>query len=73
MPFSPSQLVAGMPQDVMINIINENFRQIESENRTKVMRDEDGVNRILFGKAPNGEWLLAITEKGVDVLEALPK
>lgn len=53
------------------NIINDLGRQLEAENRTKVMRDEDGTDRIIFGKTPNGEWVLAISAKGVNVLDAL--
>lgn len=55
----------------LANIINDLANQLESENRTKVMRDEDGTDRIIFGKTPNGEWVLAISAKGVDVLDAL--
>lgn len=68
---SPIQLAPGMDQATMMSVINANFRQLESENRTKVMRDEDGVNRIIFGRAPNGEWLLAISAEGIDVLDSL--
>lgn len=71
MPFSPVQLVAGMDLPTMISVINENNRQIEAENRTKVMRDEDGVNRVILGEFPDGTYGFAISKKGVDVLKAV--
>lgn len=68
---SPIQLTPNMDAATMVSAINDNFRQIESENRTKVIRDENGQNRVLIGRAPNGEYLIAISAKGQDVLQAL--
>lgn len=70
---SPIQLTPNMDMATMINAINDVFRQIESENRTQVIKDEDGKNRILIGRAPKGNYVVAISKKGVDVLEALEK
>ena len=69
---SPIRATPSMTTADLANVINDLADQLESENRTRIMRDEDGTNRVLFGKAPNGEWLIAVTAKGVDVLEALP-
>lgn len=70
---SPIQLTPGMDPNTMVATINENFRQIEAENRTKVIKDEDGQNRILIGRAPNGKYVIAVSVKGTDVLTALEK
>lgn len=70
---SPIQLTPNMDMSTLINALNDMFRQIESENRTQVIKDEDGKNRILIGRAPKGNYVVAISKKGVDVLEALEK
>lgn len=66
---SPIQLAPGMDQATMMSVINQNFRQIESENRTKVIRDEDGVNRIILGRMPDGTYGLLVSKPGVDAVE----
>lgn len=70
---SPIQLTPNMDMSTLTNALNDMFRQIESENRTQVIKDEDGKNRILVGRAPKGNYVVAISKKGVDVLEALEK
>jgi hypothetical protein len=70
---SPIQLTPNMDMATLTTTINDMFRQIESENRTQVIKDEDGKNRILIGRAPKGNYVVAISKKGVDVLEALEK
>lgn len=70
---SPIQLTPNMDMSTLTNALNDMFRQIESENRTQVIKDEDGKNRILIGCAPKGNYVVAISKKGVDVLEALEK
>lgn len=70
---SPIQLTPNMDMPTLTNALNDMFRQIESENRTQVIKDEDGKNRILIGRAPKGNYVVAISKKGVDVLEALEK
>lgn len=68
---SPLRATPNMSVAELATVINDNFQQLESENRTKIMRDEDGNNRVIFGRAPNGEWLIAISAKGINVLDAL--
>lgn len=70
---SPIQLTPNMDMPTLTNALNDMFRQIESENRTQVIKDEDGKNRILIGRAPKGNYVVAVSKKGVDVLEALEK
>ena len=71
--FSPVELQPGMDQQTMVQAINSNFRQIAESNRTNVITDENGINRILIGKGPKGSYVLAVTKKGIDVLKALEK
>lgn len=73
MAISPIQLTPSMDKTTQVNAINANFRQVEAENRTKVIRDETGNSRILLGRAPKGEYVLAITIPGKDVIEELSK
>ena len=70
---SPIQLTPNMDMATMVQAINDNFRQVESENRTKIIKDENGQQRVLTGRAPNGEYLIAVSAQGIDVIEALPK
>ena len=71
MAISPIQLTPGMDNAIMVSAINNNFRQVEAENRTKVIKDETGVNRIILGRFPDGTYGLAISIPGIDVLDAL--
>lgn len=70
---SPIQLTPNMDMNSLTTALNEMFRQIESSNRTQIIKDENGKNRILIGRAPKGNYVVAISKKGVDVLEALEK
>lgn len=70
---SPIQLTPDMDINTMVNAINNNFRQIEAENRTKIIRDENGENRILIGRAPTGKYVVAITVPGKDVVKELER
>ena len=68
---NPIQLTPNMDMATLVNAVNDMMRQIESENRSKTIVDEDGVKRAILGRAPNGEYLIAISAKGIDVIEAL--
>lgn len=70
---APIQLTPNMDTGTLVNAINNNFRQIEAENRTKVIKDEEGTNRILIGRDPRGNYVVAITKPGIDVVKALDK
>ena len=71
MTLSRIPITPGMSPEAQAQAINQNFQQLESENRTKIIVDEDGTNRAIIGRAPNGEYLIAISAKGKDVLTAL--
>ena len=73
MAFSPIQLTPNMDTATLVSALNDMMRQLESANRTQIIRDEDGVNRVLIGRDPKGNYVVAVTKKGKDVLQALEK
>lgn len=70
---SPIQLTPNMDMNTLVTALNDMFRQIEADNRTQIIKDEDGKNRILIGRGPKGNYVVAISKKGLDVLQALEK
>ena len=64
---APLKLTPTMPQQVMVDAINQNFRQIEAESRRKVVTDEDGKDRILIGKKEDGKYAIKVSAPGYDV------
>jgi hypothetical protein len=62
-----------MDLNTLTSTLNNNFQQIESENRTKIITDENGTRRVIMGRAPSGEYLIAVSAQGIDVLDALGK
>lgn len=71
MAISPIQLTPNMDMNTLTAAINDMMRQIEAENRTKIIVDENGQKRAILGRAPSGEYLIAISAQGVDVVSAL--
>ena len=69
--FSPIELQPGADMDMIIQAINDNFRQQASENRANIITDETGNKRILLGRTPGGNYGLYITKPGKDVLTEL--
>lgn len=72
MSLSRIPLVPGMDDNTRTNIINENFQQIEAENRTKVIRDENADDRIIIGKMPDGSYGIMISNEGFNVYDIFP-
>ena len=68
---NPIQLTPNMDMATLVNAVNDMMRQIESENRTQIITDENGKQRVLIGRAPNGEYLIAVSAQGIDVIDAL--
>lgn len=64
---APLKLTTSMPQNVMIDTINQNFRQIEGESRRKVVTDENGYDRIIIGKQEDGTYSIKVSASGVNV------
>ena len=71
MAFSPIQLTPNMDTATLVNAINDMMRQLEAANRTQIIKDENGQQRVIIGRAPNGEYLIAVSAKGKDVIKAL--
>ena len=46
---SPIQLQPNMDYQTLVNAINANFRQIEAENRTKIISNSQGTNQLTIG------------------------
>jgi len=63
----------GMSPADLATVINSIADQLESENRTKVVRDESGVDRVLIGRAPKGNYVVAITVPTKNVIQELDK
>lgn len=56
-----------MPQNTLIDAINQNFRQIESESRRKVVTDENGYDRIIIGRQEDGTYSIKVSGVGASV------
>lgn len=63
----------GMTVADLATAINSLADQLESQNRTQVVRDENGVDRVLIGRAPKGNYVVAITVPGKNVVTELEK
>lgn len=68
---SPIRATPNMATADLANVINDLGQQLESENRTKIIKDESGVNRIIMGQFPDGTYGFAISQAGIDVVDAL--
>jgi hypothetical protein len=67
---SPLQFAPGMSDDQLRSALNQNFTQIANESQTKVFKDENGVNRIIMGRYPDGTYGIKASPEGVDVVTA---
>ena len=56
-----------MDMATLINALNQNFNQVQSQDRRKVITDEDGYDRIVIGKQEDGTYAIRVTEDGKDV------
>lgn len=72
MALSRIPLTPGMDENTMVNIINTNLQQIEAENRTKVIRDEQADDRIIIGRMPDGSYGIIISNEGYSVYDVFP-
>ena len=61
-----------MTQAQMATAVNNTLHQIEAENRTKVIKDENGQNRIVIGRMPDGTYGIFISNPGVNVYDIFP-
>lgn len=61
------KLSPQMDMATLVNALNNNFNQIQSQDRRKVITDEDGNDRIVLGKQKDGTYNLIIVAPGIDV------
>lgn len=61
------KLSPQMDMATLINALNTNFNQIQSQDRRKVITDEDGLDRIVLGKQEDGTYAIRVTGVGKDV------
>lgn len=71
MSLATIRLSPNMSYDQLIQVVNENFALLENINVSQTFRDEQGTNRIILGRFPNGEYGLAISKPGEDVVALL--
>ena len=65
------KLSPRMDMSTLINALNQNFNQIQSQDRRKVITDEDGYDRIVLGKLVDGTYNLVISAPGIDVNDTI--
>lgn len=60
------KLSPQMDMPTLINALNQNFNQVQSQDRRKVITDEDGNDRIVLGKQEDGNYSIKVSEAGKD-------
>lgn len=66
MSLSVIPLGPGMDSATRDNAINNNFRQLEAENRTKTIKNESGKETITIGKQPDGKYSFSFFDEDGD-------
>ena len=61
------KLSPQMDMATLINALNQNFNQVQSQDRRKVITDEDGKDRIVLGKQDDGTYAIRVSGAGKDV------
>src|SRR5690606_32555005 len=61
------KLSPQMDMATLINALNNNFNQVQAQDRRKVITDEDGNDRIVLGKQDDGTYAIRVAETGKDV------
>lgn len=56
-----------MDMPTLINALNQNFNQVQSQDRRKVITDEDGNDRIVLGRQDDGTYAIRVSGEGSDV------
>ena len=65
----PSYIKLSPQMDIatLVNALNTNFNIAQSQDRRKVVTDEDGNDRIVIGKQLDGTYDIIIAKTGIDV------
>jgi len=66
------KLSPQMDMATLVNALNQNFNQVQSQDRRKVITDENGNDRIILGKRDDGTYGMKISEIGTSVGSATP-
>jgi len=61
------KLSPQMDMATLVNALNTNFNQVQSQDRRKVITDEDGKDRIVLGKQEDGTYAIRVSGSGTDV------
>ncbi len=61
------KLSPQMDMATLINALNQNFNQVQSQDRRKTITDEDGQDRIVLGKQDDGTYAIRVSADGYDV------
>lgn len=61
------KLSPQMDMATLVNALNNNFNQVQSQDRRKVITDEDGKDRIVLGKQEDGTYAIRVSGVGDDV------
>ena len=61
------KLSPQMDMATLVNALNNNFNQVQSQDRRKVITDEDGNDRIVLGKQEDGTYAIRVSGVGDDV------
>lgn len=69
---APIQLTPGMNQPTQNTIINNNFEKVKQDSITRIITDEDGNERILIGRRPDGTYGIDYALPGNSVKDASP-
>lgn len=56
-----------MDMPTLVNALNQNFNIIQGRDRSDIITDEDGYDRIIIGKQPDGSYNIKVSEPGVSV------
>lgn len=66
----PIPISPGTGEQFKDTVINDNFRRAFQQLRTTILKDEDGVDRYISGKLPDGTYGTKVSKPGVNVLDA---
>lgn len=64
------RLHSSMTMEQLISSLNENFNLLQNQGRTTVIRDDEGVNRIIIGRQPDASYGIKMSKAGIDVTAA---
>lgn len=64
------KLSPQMDTATLVNALNQNFNIVQSRDRSDIITDEDGFDRIIIGKQPDGSYNIKVSEPGVSVGDA---